>query len=66
MLMHGVPRLQVFVKARLEVIEPRQQQPPDEEHRMGSSDNMISTAQFECYQTILKDNNTRGKGKRLV
>ncbi|XP_051259039.1 calcitonin gene-related peptide type 1 receptor [Dicentrarchus labrax] len=45
----------IFVKASLEVNETHQQH-PNVYHDMGVTRNKIVTAQFECYQKIMKDN----------
>ncbi|XP_068185726.1 calcitonin gene-related peptide type 1 receptor isoform X2 [Antennarius striatus] len=47
---------EVFVKASLEVNETQQQHPNNVYHDMGLTRNKIVTAQFECYQKIMKDN----------
>ncbi|CAL8371973.1 unnamed protein product [Arctogadus glacialis] len=57
---------EVFVKASLEVNETQQQQTTQGKPKMGSGNNMITTAQFECYQTIMKDNNTKVKGSKSM
>ena len=68
MLMQGWRHwLQVFVKASLEVNETQQQQyPTNVYHDLGVTRNKIVTAQFECYQKIMKDNNPKGPGNKLA
>ncbi|KAJ4933260.1 hypothetical protein JOQ06_030098 [Pogonophryne albipinna] len=45
----------IFVTANLEVNETQQQHPTNVYHDMGVTRNKIVTAQFECYQKIMKD-----------
>ncbi|KAM7380843.1 hypothetical protein PAMP_004115 [Pampus punctatissimus] len=53
----------MFVKASLEVNETQQQQhPTNVYHDMGLTRNKIVTAQFECYQKIMKDNTQSRQG----
>uniref|UniRef100_A0A671W6C3 Calcitonin gene-related peptide type 1 receptor n=1 Tax=Sparus aurata TaxID=8175 RepID=A0A671W6C3_SPAAU len=46
----------IFVKASLEVNETHQQNLNSGYHDMGLTRNKIVTAQFECYQKLMKDN----------
>uniref|UniRef100_H2SWF2 Calcitonin gene-related peptide type 1 receptor n=2 Tax=Takifugu rubripes TaxID=31033 RepID=H2SWF2_TAKRU len=53
---------QMFVKGSLEVNETQQQHPNNVYHDLGITRNKIVTAQFECYQKIMKDNrDSRGE-----
>uniref|UniRef100_A0A674N2J7 Calcitonin gene-related peptide type 1 receptor n=1 Tax=Takifugu rubripes TaxID=31033 RepID=A0A674N2J7_TAKRU len=52
----------MFVKGSLEVNETQQQHPNNVYHDLGITRNKIVTAQFECYQKIMKDNrDSRGE-----
>uniref|UniRef100_A0A8C5CW94 Calcitonin gene-related peptide type 1 receptor n=1 Tax=Gadus morhua TaxID=8049 RepID=A0A8C5CW94_GADMO len=58
---------EVFVKASLEVNETQQQQyPTNVYHDLGVTRNKIVTAQFECYQKIMKDHNPKGPGSESM
>uniref|UniRef100_A0A8C9XFC4 Calcitonin gene-related peptide type 1 receptor n=1 Tax=Sander lucioperca TaxID=283035 RepID=A0A8C9XFC4_SANLU len=45
----------IFVKASMETNETQQQHPTHVYHEIGLTRNKIVTAQFECYQKIMKD-----------
>lgn len=51
----------MFVKGSLEV-NGTQQQPNNVYHDLGITRNKIVTAQFECYQKIMKDNRDGREG----
>uniref|UniRef100_A0A7N8XIS5 Calcitonin gene-related peptide type 1 receptor n=1 Tax=Mastacembelus armatus TaxID=205130 RepID=A0A7N8XIS5_9TELE len=50
------PSLQFFIKASPEVNETQQQHSTSVYHDIGLTRNKIVSAQFECYQKIMKDN----------
>ncbi|XP_061648622.1 calcitonin gene-related peptide type 1 receptor isoform X1 [Phyllopteryx taeniolatus] len=54
MLMYSFTK--ICVKASLEVNETQQHHPTNVYHDLGITRNKIVTAQFECYQKIMKDN----------
>uniref|UniRef100_A0A8C5AU20 Calcitonin gene-related peptide type 1 receptor n=1 Tax=Gadus morhua TaxID=8049 RepID=A0A8C5AU20_GADMO len=55
-----------FICQHLEVNETQQQQyPTNVYHDLGVTRNKIVTAQFECYQKIMKDHNPKGPGNKL-
>lgn len=56
---------QMFVKGSLEVNGTQQQHPNNVYHDLGITRNKIVTAQFECYQKIMKDNRDSGEGSLL-
>lgn len=55
----------MFVKGSLEVNGTQQQHPNNVYHDLGITRNKIVTAQFECYQKIMKDNRDSGEGSLL-
>ncbi|KAG7278536.1 hypothetical protein CRUP_009800 [Coryphaenoides rupestris] len=60
---------EVSVKASPEVNEtqqPLQQYPTNVYHDLGVTRNKIVTAQFECYQKIMKDVNPKGEGSESM
>lgn len=59
------PSSQIFVKASLEVNETHQQNLNSGYHDMGLTRNKIVTAQFECYQKLMKDNTNNRDGSLL-
>lgn len=52
----------MFVTASLEVNETQQQHPTNVYHDIGLTRNKIVTAQFECYQKIMKDDTPSSLG----
>lgn len=59
------PSLRIFVKASLEVNDTQQQQHTNVYHDIAPTRNKIVTAQFECYQKIMKDNTDHRQGTFL-
>lgn len=54
--------LQFLVTASMELNETQQQHPTNVYHDMGLTRNKIVTAQFECYQKIMKDDTHSRQG----
>lgn len=55
----------MFVKGSLEVNGTQQQHPNNVYHDLGVTRNKIVSAQFECYQKIMKDNRDGREGSLL-
>lgn len=60
------PSQQMFVKGSLEVNGTQQQHPNNVYHDLSITRNKIVTAQFECYQKIMKDNRESREGSVIL